>query len=153
MPGTSRRASGRPPPAASRTRSLGDLTSFNAADSLIAQFRTSGIDLEASTTYVVVFDATSSSGAIASHTSSNSEDAGGASSWSIADGSLWRAVGSTANTWTATDNSNRIAVQGFAKSATPEPEPIWSATLAADDGSGYGGVQQQRHQCPQDLCQ
>ena len=121
----------------------GDLTNPGSLpDDRTVRFTTSGIDLEMGETYVVVFDATSAQLAL-SNTRSDTEDAGAASEWSIADGSLYRNVGSTTTTWTTFNDSKRIAVIGYAKAGTSGTEapgdglqarfgalPVWHAGMA-----------------------
>ena len=81
----------------------------------------SGIDLSASTTYLVVVDGTSGTAAVLnvnSAASANAEDATSATGWSIADDSLYRGAGSTGG-WTTFNESMYIRVNGAAKTTTP----------------------------------
>ena len=104
--------------------SLGTLTNPASLQAGLNPFTASGdgIFLAASTTYVVVSDVTTvGSGVNFRLTSSDSEDAGAASGWSIADGSLVRTHDGTA--WTASANSRMIAVYG-----TVNPFPVVTIT-------------------------
>ena len=82
-----------------------------------------GIDLNASTTYHVVVDVSGGSN-FWDHlrtTTSDSEDTGGATGWSIANVSKFRARGSTSGNWSNDSNSGSgmIAIVGYAKANTP----------------------------------
>ena len=81
-----------------------------------------GFDLEARTTYVVVIDVGTVSGrknVQTRNTNSNSEDAGAAAGWSIADGGLDR-LRVNVDAWTAQSNVRMFAVSGFAKLPSAE---------------------------------
>ena len=99
--------------------SVGNLTSPSSlTDTALNSYTTSGIDLAASTTYFVLVD---SSSGVANHlqnTASDNEDSGGQSGWSIADGSVYRARDVTTGAWDSYINSKKIAIKGYAKTAT-----------------------------------
>ena len=74
----------------------------------------SGIDLEAETTYWVVFDITGNSSSsttewLRSQTTSDSEDSGAAPGWSIGDAYQWR--GAAGTSWQAATNSDALLVE------------------------------------------
>ena len=115
-----------------------------------------GIDLNASTTYLVVVDVTTVGTGIFSivNTKSNHEDTDKATGWSIADNSrlkIWSATGF----WTLSTQKRKIRVNGYAKSGPPPPPPpppppgnfptadagpdqtgVWEGALVTLDGSG-----------------
>ena len=80
---------------------------------------TTGIDLNANTTYFVVLRGSTGSGKqLCRRTSSNSEDAGAAAGWSIGDGSLWDSDATL--DWNNTSTTSwTIAIHGYAKAAPP----------------------------------
>ncbi|MXV79513.1 MAG: hypothetical protein F4007_02515, partial [Chloroflexi bacterium] len=93
-----------------------------------------GVNLDADTTYWVVFDSVSGgSGTITlSRTSSNSEDTGdggGLSDWSIGDDGRSRSRGSTS--WVTDSNPLQIAVLGYGKNGPSAP-----TNLQASAGNG-----------------
>ncbi len=94
--------------------SLGALTL--SSHSGIFTGSTTGIDLDASTTYFVVLESTDT--ALIHHyrrTNSDSEDAGAAAGWSIGDGSLFY-NGAGSPTWSSTSSTSwMIAIHGYAK--------------------------------------
>ena len=89
----------------------------------------SGIVLDASTTYFVVIDADSSGASLVNtvNTLSDRQDSGGAARWSIGDGSLYRSR-SSSGVWTNSMDSKRIRINGLANPTSGENE-VWSATL------------------------
>ena len=92
----------------------------------------SGIDLSASTTYLVVVDGTSGSVDIKNvnnAASANAEDATSATGWSIADDSLYRGAGSTGG-WTSFNESMYIQVNGAAKTGTDTTAPAFASAAA-----------------------
>ena len=101
-----------------------------------------GFDLEADTTYLFVVDSSSSAFNQLRLTTSDDEDAGRASGWSIEDTLLWRSRSSTGG-WTGDDDAAKIRVNGFAKSLgttaptaadrTLRTAPDTAYTFAADD--------------------
>ena len=75
-------------------------------------FTSDGVYLAANTTYHVVFDtSTSNGGSALAFTNSNSEDAGAAAGWSIADGRSFRAFDST-GAYSTSIGSHLIALSG-----------------------------------------
>ena len=81
----------------------------------------SGIDMSASTTYLVFVDATSGTSIVKnvnSASSADAEDASSATGWSIADDSLYRTAGSTGD-WTTFNESMYIRVNGATKNTVP----------------------------------
>ena len=95
-----------------------------------------GIDLDASTTYVIVVDVTTIGTTIIdvaiSNTVSDDEDTGKAAGWSIADDSLYRDWDST-GAWTTFDQTRRISVTG-----TPNNPPTSAEQLVdADEDTDY----------------
>ena len=89
----------------------------------------SGIVLDASTTYFVVIDADSSGASLVNtvNTLSDRQDSGGAARWSIGDGSLYRSR-SSSGVWTNSMDSKRIRINGLANPTSGANE-VWSATL------------------------
>ncbi len=74
-----------------------------------------GIDLAANTTYYAVIDVQSANGEIrVLTTSSNGEDAGAATGWSIGNAGNFRTA-SSMGAWSNTASSRRIVVQGYEK--------------------------------------
>ena len=103
--------------------SVGTLTNpGTVATNGTSQFTTSGLDLAANTTYIVVLDSTSAVNLTVSSTTMTREDTGAAGGWSIGDGSLFRAVGSTTTTWSTSNASQQIAIVGIAKTGTSGTE-------------------------------
>ena len=95
-----------------------------------SEFTTSGIDLAANTQYFIVVDVTSSptNQFFIQNTSSDEEDDGAVSGWSIGNTSLYRSWNSTGG-WTEWRESKKISVNGT--SSTP--------TLSVGDASGNEG--------------
>ena len=92
----------------------------------------SGIDLSASTSYLVVVDGTSGSANVQnvnSAASANAEDATSATGWSIADDSLYRGAGTTGN-WLTFNESMYIRVNGAAKTGTDTTAPAFASAAA-----------------------
>ncbi len=83
------------------------------------------LQLAANTTYWLVMD---SDGSLQGNnrvrnTASDSEDAGGASGFSIADTSASRSATNTGNTWTTVNESAKMRVNGSANAPPPPPPP------------------------------
>ena len=101
--------------------SLGTLTNptlpFPNSQEANYEFTHSGIGLAASTTYFIVVDVGASSATyLIYNTSSDAEDTGGATGWSIGDSSLYRGFGSTGS-WTTWAQSKRISITGTTNNA------------------------------------
>ena len=96
---------------------VGNLTGPASLVTGLNGYTTAGIDLATNTTYFVLLDSSSASNNRVQNTTSNNEDSGGQSGWSIADGSVYRMRTSTGS-WTAFDDSKRIAIKGYANSST-----------------------------------
>ncbi len=73
-----------------------------------------GIDLNASTTYHVVWNISSIGSGAISNTASDDEDAGKAAGWSIANGGHYRTYNTTGG-WSTLTNSRKIAIVGYEK--------------------------------------
>ena len=100
--------------------SIGTLTSPTAlAANALNSYTTSGIDLAANTTYHVVVDSSSANTSNLQNTGSSSEDSGGQSGWSIANGSLFRDRLATIGQWQPFDDSRKLAIKGYAKPPAP----------------------------------
>ena len=102
--------------------SLGTLTNPSSltADGIVEWTATGdGIDLDASEGYVFFLDvtATASSAPSMTATTSDGEDTGGASGWSIADARFQRA--SNLNTWNNNAAALHIEIHGYAKASHP----------------------------------
>ena len=83
-----------------------------------------GIDLDANTWYFVSVDfasGTPSTSASIQNTGSTAEDAGAAAGWSIENRSWYATAGSRFN-WTSFHEMKHIAIKGYAKAATAQPE-------------------------------
>ncbi|MYI03648.1 MAG: hypothetical protein F4066_02155 [Chloroflexi bacterium] len=92
---------------------LSTLTLSTVTSDGVASFSGS-VDLEASTTYFVFYDAVvSSPGGRYRRTSSDNEDPGAAPGWSMGDGSRWRQAGTTP--WNTSGTSWQIAIKGYDK--------------------------------------
>ena len=90
-----------------------------------------GLDLDASTTYFVVIDVNTVLSACTinvTNASSNSEDPGNASGWSIGDNGHYRSRTSTGG-WTSFDQSRRIAIKGYANSGGTTTTPNAAPTV------------------------
>ena len=127
-------SSGRP---ASRMTTLTNPGSLPRGNNQLARFTHSGggVNLAANTTYFAVI-AISNSGSGGNvgvgFTSSDDEDSGAATGWSIANGSLWAGNIST-GTWSTSTNARQIAVYGYAKTAqTPTPTRLKADSQAAN---------------------
>ena len=90
-----------------------------------------GIDLDASTTYVIVVDITTvgtgNKAVRIENTTSDNEDTLKATGWSIADDSLYRNWDSTA--WKSFSQTRKIRVNGYAKSDTPNTPATGAPTI------------------------
>ena len=91
-----------------------------------------GIDLDASTTYVIVVDITTvgtgNKAVRLENTTSDNEDTLKATGWSIADGCLYRNWDSSGS-WTSFDQTRKIRVNGYAKSDTPNTAATGAPTI------------------------
>ena len=111
--------------------SVGTLTSpASLAANAVNAYTTSGIDLAASTTYFVVVDSSDLVTNQLQNTDSDSEDSGGQSGFSIANDSRFsdRALGSPS--WRSHSQSKKIAVKGYAKTATDTTAPAFASAAA-----------------------
>ena len=111
--------------------SLGTLTNPSSFSSnAIYSFTTTGIALDASTTYFVVLDVLSISGTAFStiNTSSDNEDANSETGWTINNGSIYRNWNST-GTWTSFADSKKIRVRGTSSPSSPSSPPVPQETL------------------------
>ena len=111
--------------------SLGTLTNPSSFSSnAIYSFTTTGIALDASTTYFVVLDVLSISGTAFStiNTSSDNEDANSETGWTINNGSIYRNWNST-GTWTSFTDSKKIRVRGTSSPSSPSSPPVPQETL------------------------
>ncbi len=95
-----------------------------------------GISLTAGTTYWVVIDVTTGSNTTElQRTTSNNQDSGGATGWSIADTFRWRLAANT--TWTNTDtNPIHIRVKGATGTLTDTTNPTISGAPAVTSAAG-----------------
>ncbi len=96
-----------------------------------------GIELAPSKTYWLVMD---SDGTLQGNnrlrnTASDSEDAGGASGFSIADTSASRGATNTGNTWTTVNESKKMRING---SANAPPAPYLVSNLGQSDSDSIG---------------
>ena len=92
--------------------SLGTLTHPSPlVDNAVNAFTHTGIDLDASTTYFVVLDATGASGGSIRNADSPAEDLTSAAGWSIGDSSLYRNRTSSGG-WTTSQESKKIRING-----------------------------------------
>ena len=124
--------------------SVDNLTSPSSlTDTALNSYTTSGIDLAASTTYFVHVDSSYDVTNRLQNTASNSEDSGGQSGWSIADGSVYRARAVTTGAWTHYIHSKKIAIKGYAKAANNAPFGV-----VVDAPSGAVGLMRARWQAP-----
>ena len=106
-----------------------------------------GITFDANTTYHLIIEGTE--GTLAT-TASDSEDSGGASGWSIADGQTQRGMVSDSGlggTWTIATNALKISVEGNHKgtvtacSADSMEDQVWTGTVTAgSQGIGIFGT-------------
>ena len=98
--------------------SVNSLTSPSSLTaSVVNSYTTSGIDLTASTTYFVHVDSSSTDNNFLRNTTSDNEDSGGQSGWSIADGSVYRGLNDT-GAWIPYARSKKILIKGYAKANT-----------------------------------
>ena len=122
------------------------ITSLNVpstiADGVVDFTAPSGTTLNASATYHVVLYSTSTTASISvQQTSSNSEDSGGATGWTIANvGRKISNASSVSGTWTDSDNNNplQIIVKGH-----EAPGPLELTALTAEgstDGSTFSAL-------------
>ena len=88
-----------------------------------------GIDLAANRTYFMVFNGEAANSGLVRPTSSDSEDSGGASNWSIGDVSWSKST--TATSWIGSGTSYRIAVRGYAKAVSTPAAPTVSAVAGS----------------------
>ena len=114
---------------------LGTLTNPSTFSGGVAQYTTTGIDLEASTTYLAVFVTTGVVPGLprVGNTSSDAEDAGAASGWSIGNNSLYRTALSPTDPWQTFQHQKRLAITGTAKS--PPDTTLSALSLAEADGT------------------
>ena len=88
---------------------------------------TTGIDLEAETTYLFVIDSSYTLNNRLRNTGSDSQDAGAASGWSIENSSIFRGI-TGVQTWGTWPQSKKIRINGTAKSSGTNSAPVFSAT-------------------------
>ena len=92
--------------------SLGMLTHPSSlVNNAVNAFTHDGIDLDATTTYFVVVDATGASGGSIRNAGSAAEDLTSAAGWSIGDSSLYRNRTSSGG-WTTSQESKKIRING-----------------------------------------
>ena len=121
-------SSGRPNSSLGTLTKPGSLTSGNNTFTASG----SGIDLSASTPYLVVVDGTSGDLLVRnvnSAASANAEDATSATGWSIGDDSLFRTASSTGS-WSTFSESMYIRVNGAAKTGTDTTAPAFASAAA-----------------------
>ena len=106
--------------------SLGKLTNPASVVNGVNTYTTTGISLAANTTYFIVVDSSpvSNDFGFIRNTSSDSEDAGAASGWSIGDSSIYRGADSTGS-WTTYADSKRVRINGKVSLVTEVPAD-WS---------------------------
>ena len=119
------------------TTVLGTLTNPASVIDGTNSYTTSGIALEANTTYFVVIDVTGTSG---NHhrisndiTNSNNEDSGARLGWSIANGSLSRQFEFT-GAWTSRTHSWKMDIRGVVNRSAPPKAPA-EPTVSETDGT------------------
>ena len=108
--------------------SLGGLTTTSTRENGVQLFTTTGIALEASTTYFVVWDSVTTT----NHyrlTSSDSEDSGGAAGWSIGNTSIHR--NDSRSPWQNSSFSLQMVINGAANSAPTVATEIPDQTAAS----------------------
>ena len=120
--------------------SLGALTrpTFSASStSRVYEFTTTGIDLDAETQYFVVVDSSGLSNSFSiQYTSSDSEDSGAASGWSIGDRSLYRnstAVGD----YSTFAESSKIRIRGTEVSNNTPPASDGAVTTSLNTAYAF----------------
>ncbi|MXW63210.1 MAG: hypothetical protein F4Z69_00060, partial [Bacteroidetes bacterium SB0668_bin_1] len=86
-------------------------------------FAADNIDLEANTTYFVVVDGSEDYRAALKLKSSNAENPGAASGWSIGDESLYRGQSLDSGGWQIRDDPMQIRINGSARSTPIPPGP------------------------------
>ena len=100
----------------------------------------SGIDLEKDTTYFIHVDSSSTEANLLRNTTSDNEDAGGESGWSIANGSLYRDHDDTSSNWQTWHESKSINIKGIVKDSST-PTLVSNTDQTQNSGSsGYLGV-------------
>ena len=101
-----------------------------------------GIQLAASTTYFVHIGVGGTGTGNLQNTASDDQDSGGAANWTIADDSLYRAVGSAANAaWTTFGESKKIRINGTAVGGTPvTSSDATLSALALEDASDDSAI-------------
>ena len=117
---------------------LGDLTCpalSVSTDDAVYDCTTTGIDLEADTTYLFVVDSSDAAANYLRNTASDSEDAGAASGWSIANESIFRTR--TPGLWSTWNESRKIRINGTAKSATNTAPTASNNTVTTAEDSDY----------------
>ncbi len=115
--------------------SIGSLTGpATLAANALNTFTTSGIDLMANTTYFVMVNSSSYSDNQLRHTSSDAEDSGGASGWTIGDTTLYRALSGGA--WSPFSETKKIRINGTVTGADVPITVTVAETLSTleDDG-------------------
>ena len=91
-------------------------------------FAADNIDLEANTTYFVVVDGSEDAAAGLKLKSSNAENPGAASGWSIGDESLYRGQSLDSGGWQIRDDPMQIRINGSARSTPIPPTPTTPTT-------------------------
>ena len=110
--------------------SLGTLTHPSPlVDNAVNAFTHTGIDLDATTTYFVVVDATGASGGSIRNAGSTAEDLTSAAGWSIGDSSLYRNRTSS-GVWATSQEPKKIRINGTVNDG---------ATIGGGGGGGSGG--------------
>ena len=104
------------------------------------EFTHSGIDLAASATYFIVVDVgASSTNYLIYNTSSDAEDTGGATGWSIGDSSLYRSQSSTGS-WTTWAQSKRISMTGTVTAEVTGPGAALVSNVGQTAATGAAQV-------------
>ena len=96
-----------------------------------------GIDLDKETVYLFVVDSSIAANNHLRNTSSDSEDSGAASGWSIGNNSIFRTKSATGS-WTTFSDSKKIRINGTAKSSSTNTAPTASdGTVETDEDADY----------------
>ena len=119
--------------------SLGTLTRGSSSEGTVGLWQLAasadGIPLEPNTTYWLVLDIGVSSDSTIFSTSSDAEDAGGASGWSIADGHIERDL--LSSNWSP--KSDRSDAMRMVIHATPNPTTVLVGNYGQPDGGDASG--------------
>ena len=104
---------------------------------VVYECTTTGINLDAGTTYLFVVDSSGTATNRLRNTASDSEDAGSAPGWSIGNISIFRTRNLTGRTWVTYSRSKKIRIHGAARSGSNNAPTASDNTVTTVEDTAY----------------